>query len=41
MTSPSFNAAPGLPILHSKDMINWALVNHALPMLAPKGYVGK
>ncbi|SNR31147.1 Beta-xylosidase [Maribacter sedimenticola] len=35
MTASSFNAAPGLPILHSKDMINWVLVNHALPMQVP------
>src|SRR6056300_2093275 len=31
MTSSSFNASPGLPILHSKDMVNWTLINHALP----------
>ena len=30
MTASSFNAAPGLPILHSKDMVNWTLINHAL-----------
>lgn len=30
MTASSFNATPGLPILHSKDMVNWKLVNHAL-----------
>ncbi|MGM1056542.1 MAG: glycoside hydrolase family 43 protein [Bacteroidota bacterium] len=30
MTSSSFNVAPGLPILHSKDLVNWKLVNHAL-----------
>jgi beta-xylosidase len=36
MTSSSFNAAPGLPILHSKDMVNWALINHALPYLSPR-----
>lgn len=36
MTASSFNAAPGLPILHSKDMINWKLVNHALPIQVPK-----
>ena len=28
MTASSFNAAPGLPILHSKDLINWRLVNY-------------
>ncbi|WP_308991069.1 glycoside hydrolase 43 family protein [Mariniflexile litorale] len=35
MTSSSFNSAPGLPILHSKDMVNWKLINHALPEQVP------
>jgi len=35
MTASSFNAAPGLPILHSKDMINWKLINYALPIQVP------
>ncbi|WNH09139.1 glycoside hydrolase 43 family protein [Thalassobellus suaedae] len=30
MTASSFNTAPGLPILHSKDMVNWKLINYAL-----------
>mgnify|MGYP002411708304 FL=1 len=25
MTASSFNAVPGLPILHSKDLVNWQL----------------
>ncbi|AVR47426.1 glycoside hydrolase [Christiangramia fulva] len=32
MTASSFNNAPGLPILHSKDMVNWELINYALPI---------
>lgn len=36
MTASSFNATPGLPILHSKDMINWRLINHALQQQLPK-----
>jgi len=36
MTASSFNEAPGLPILHSKDMVNWQLVNYALPDVFPK-----
>lgn len=36
MTSSSFNAAPGLPILHSKDLVNWKLINHALPKQVPE-----
>lgn len=35
MTSSSFNCIPGLPILHSKDMINWELVNYALKKQPP------
>lgn len=34
MTASSFNVVPGLPILHSRDMINWTLVNHALPHIS-------
>lgn len=30
MTASSFNCIPGLPILHSKDLVNWTLVNHAI-----------
>lgn len=30
MTASSFNSMPGLPILHSKDLVNWKLVNYAL-----------
>ncbi|CAN7694944.1 glycoside hydrolase 43 family protein [Pseudoduganella sp. LjRoot289] len=35
MTSSSFNSAPGLPLLQSKDMVNWELVGHALPKQVP------
>jgi beta-xylosidase len=28
MTSSSFNCTPALPILHSKDLVNWTIVNH-------------
>jgi beta-xylosidase len=30
MTASSFNSIPGLPILHSKDLVNWELVGYAL-----------
>ena len=36
LTSSSFSHVPGLPILHSKDLVNWELVNHALPRLVPE-----
>jgi len=35
MTSSSFNSAPGLPLLQSRDLVNWELVGHALPQLVP------
>ncbi|MBN1925988.1 MAG: glycoside hydrolase 43 family protein, partial [Prolixibacteraceae bacterium] len=38
MTASSFNSSPGLPILHSKDLINWQIVNHALPVLPNEVY---
>ena len=31
MTASSFASFPGLPILHSKDLVNWTLISHALP----------
>lgn len=30
MTASSFNCVPALPILHSKDLLNWRLINHAI-----------
>lgn len=36
MTASSFNAVPGLPILHSKDLVNWRLINHAFREQEPK-----
>lgn len=35
MISSSFNHVPGLPILHSKDLVNWTLIGHALNRLKP------
>lgn len=32
-TASSFCNVPGLPILHSKDLVNWEIVNHALKNL--------
>lgn len=31
MTASSFNCLPGLPILHSKDLVNWTLIGAAIP----------
>ena len=30
MTASSFQCTPGLPILHSKDLVNWQIINYAL-----------
>lgn len=30
MTASSFNSSPGLPILYSKDLVNWELIGYAL-----------
>lgn len=35
LTSSSFEHIPGLPILHSKDMVNWTIINHALKKQPP------
>ena len=36
MTASSFNCVPGLPILHSKDLVNWQIVNYALEQQIPE-----
>ena len=41
MTSSSFEDVPGLPILHSKDLVNWSLVGHALKRLQPYEHFSK
>ena len=35
MIASSFNAAPGLPILHSRDLVNWKIIGHALKRQPP------
>ncbi len=35
MTASSFTAVPGLPILHSKDLVNWKLISHAVQEIVP------
>ena len=36
LTASSFNCIPGLPILHSKDLVNWEIIGHALQEQEPK-----
>ena len=35
LTASSFGHVPGLPLLHSRDLVNWELAGHALPRLMP------
>jgi beta-xylosidase len=35
MVSSSFNCMPGLPVLHSKDLVNWSVINYALKKQEP------
>ena len=36
LTASSFQCIPGLPILHSKDMVNWEIIGYALKELQPR-----
>jgi beta-xylosidase len=38
MVASSFNCTPGLPILHSRDMVNWTIIGHAIKNLPPARY---
>lgn len=35
LTASSFNCIPGLPILHSKDLVNWEIIGHAIKEIKP------
>ncbi len=41
MTASSFNCSPGLPILHSKDLVSWQLVNYAIRVPGPDAFFGR
>ncbi len=41
LTASSFNCIPGLPILHSNDLVNWRLINYALPKQEPFEFYSK
>ena len=38
LVSSSFTNVPGLPILHSRDLVNWTIIGHALSGLEPVGH---
>jgi len=35
LVASSFNVAPGLPILHSKDLVNWTIIGHVFKRQLP------
>lgn len=41
LVSSSFDAVPGIPILHSKDLVNWKIIGHALPQQPPYDHFSK
>jgi beta-xylosidase len=41
LVASSFDAIPGLPILHSKDLVNWTLIAHALKRQPPFDHFSK
>ncbi len=41
LTSSSFEHIPALPILHSKDLVNWTIINHAVKKLTPFSFFNK
>jgi beta-xylosidase len=38
LIASSFNCTPGLPVLHSRDLVNWTIINHALKILPDPHY---
>jgi beta-xylosidase len=38
LVASSFNCTPGLPILHSQDLVNWKIINHAVKNLPHPRY---
>lgn len=38
MIASSFNCTPSLPILHSRDLVNWTIINHAVKNLPHPRY---
>jgi len=38
MIASSFNCTPALPVMHSKDLVNWKIVNHICENIPLPGY---
>jgi beta-xylosidase len=41
LVSSSFNCVPALPILHSRDLVNWSLIGYALDRLEPEAFFNR
>lgn len=41
LIASSFDAVPGLPILHSRDLVNWRIIGHALKRQPPFDHFSK
>ena len=38
MVASSFNHVPGVPVLHSKNLVEWEIINYVLPEIPFEGY---
>jgi beta-xylosidase len=38
LIASSFNRSPGLPVLHSKDLVNWSLISYVVDRLPYESY---
>ena len=38
MVSSSFTYFPGMPVLHSKDLVNWKVISHAVEKMPFERY---
>lgn len=41
MTASSFNCIPGLPVLHSKDLVNWTIIGYAINSMPKDASLGE
>lgn len=41
LVSSSFEDMPGLPILHSRDLVNWKIIGHALQQQLPTAFFNR
>ncbi len=41
LVASSFPAVPGLPILHSKDLVNWTIINHVFAQQQPADFFSR